>query len=64
MGRLPPVSPTQVAEDDPLEMGNDDQMQVVEADPGPVMPNLDILLLALYAHSVALPAYLFHLYTV
>ena len=35
----------QVAEDDPLEVGNDDQTQMAEADPGPVMPNLDILLL-------------------
>ena len=45
VGRLPPANPMQVAEDDPLEVGNDDQTQVAEADPGPVMPNLDILLL-------------------
>ena len=45
MGRLPPANPMQVVEDDPLEVGNGDQMQVAEADPGQVMPNLDILLL-------------------
>ena len=35
----------EVAEDDPLQVGNDVQMQVAVADPGPLMPNLDILLL-------------------
>ena len=36
-----------VVGNDPLEVGNGDQTQVAEADPGPVMPNLDILLLTL-----------------
>ena len=37
----------QVAEDELLEVGNDDRTQVAEANPGPVLPNLDILLLTL-----------------
>ena len=45
MGRLPPANPKQVVEDVPLEVGNGNQTQVAEADPGPVMPNLNILLL-------------------
>ena len=60
MGRLPPANPMQLAKN---ELGSDDQTLVAEADPGPVMPNLIILLLALYDHTVALPAYLFLLYT-
>ena len=41
-------------------MGNHDQTQVAEADPGPVMPNLDILLLTF----ILLLFLLFHFYTV